>query len=433
MGNFQHKKEGFIVKRVLAFVLAVIMCLSFVGCNNIVDNINCPNCGESVSDEASFCSKCGTALESSSPASSDSENSSEITNSSNSETGSENVDSSEPDNSSEPAETSKPTTSSKPADTSKPTSSTESSKPTTSSKPTENTNSSTTPSSTTETEECRHLNAFNAPNEDADHPIPTCTEGGYCFKYCPDCYMGWYEEAEAFGHKTSASSIGYVAPTCCTEGQKGAKEYCYVCKTIIKEGDILPKVYYNHIGETYKINEVEQTWSQTGYSGDTCCDGCKDNIFPENKGSTIPAEKDCPWSTKSYSAEKDKLKCECSMHSNYLEYIDLDPISIREVSVIRVLNLSGDGVKCVKFFVSGGSLSYTVEYEIISDLQYVPGKFGDVVNNNDGSYSINLVEASGHWIPDGTKIKIKITDSSGRTYDNTYTVIRHAWNDYEVI
>ncbi|MBO5867345.1 MAG: hypothetical protein J6Q54_00360, partial [Oscillospiraceae bacterium] len=69
----------------------------------------------------------------------------------------------------------------------------------------------------------------------------------------------------------------------------------------------------------------------------------------------------------------------------------------------------------------------------ISDLQYVPGKFGEVVKNSDGSYCINLVEGSGYYIPDGTKIKIKVTDSSGRTYDKTYTVRRHDWNNYEVV
>lgn len=295
-------------------------------------------------------------------------------------------------------------------------------------------NENNTNNTTTEAEKCKHLNAFAVPNDSKEHSAPTCTKDGYYLKYCPDCYKQWHEKAKALGHKIQETPYdnGYVEATCCKEGQKGAKEYCYVCKTVIKKGDSIPLNPYNHIGKTYTINKKDATWTQNGYSGDTCCDGCKNNILPENKGSTIPAEKDCPWATKSYSAERDQLKCECSRHS-YLEYRDPDPISIRNISVVRVLNLPGEGVKCVRFSVSGGSLSYTVKYEIISDLQYVPGKFGEVVKNSDNSYSINLVEGSGYYIPDGTKIKIKITDSSGRTLDKTYTVRRYSWNDYDVI
>ena len=265
---------------------------------------------------------------------------------------------------------------------------------------------------------------------------PTCTEIGYNIYTC-SCGHSYTEAfAEALGHKTKETPYqnGFVKPTCCSEGRSGAKEYCYVCNTIIKEGDVLPKNPYNHVGTKYTINKKEATWSQAGYTGDTCCDGCKNSILPENKGTDTTAHYDHSSAKKSYLSETDKIKYECC--NGYIEYRDPDPISIQSIGVSRVLNLPGEGVKSVGFSITGGSLNYSVvKYDVISEYQYVPSKFGEVVQNSNfsNSYSIPLTEGSGYYIPDGTQIRIMITDSSGRSFDKIYTVRRHEWNNYEVI
>ena len=327
--------------------------------------------------------------------------------------------------------TTTPTEGSKPTENTKPTGgSTPTTTPTEGTKPTEST---TTP--TTETQGCQHTNTFNLPDNDSAHPAPTCTKSGYYLKYCSDCHKQWYEETGAKGHTIMETPYdnGYIAPTCCNDGRWGAKEYCYTCKTILKEGDIIPKVYYYHIGETYKINKVEQTWTETGYSGDTCCDGCKNNILPENKGETLRAEKDCPWSTKTYSAENDKIKCECTRHK-FLEYREPDPINIRDIDVVIVGNIPGDGVKCIGISITGGSFDYTVDFEVTGKYTDLPNRFyGQKVENSIWDYDIMLKEGSGYYIPDGTMFKIIITDTSGRTFNKTYTVRRYDWHDYEFI
>jgi hypothetical protein len=396
------------MKRILALLLAMIMTLSLCACgNNTADNTD----GGTTAN-----------TESSTTGTEDTTGNTEKPDETTSATDSTEESTSATEGTQTPTEDTKPTE--------KPT---EQTKPTGGNKPTGSTTPTTTPP-TTETKECQHLNAFNVPNDDASHPVPTCTEDGYYLRYCPDCNKQWHEKAQAVGHKIMETPYdnGYVAATCCKEGQTGAKEYCYVCKTILKEGDVLPKVYYNHIGETYIINKVEQTWTQAGYSGDTCCDGCKSNILPENKGSTVPAEKDCPWATKSYSAERDKIKCECSRH-NYAEYREPDPISIQSIEVVRTLSTPGDGVKMVGFTVTGGSFDYSADFEVISDKQYMLNRFYIEKAEASSIWDFHILLNDGYYIPDGTQLKIMITDSSGRTFSKTYTVRCYAWNDYDVV
>ena len=289
-----------------------------------------------------------------------------------------------------------------------------------------------TDDTTTEAEKCKHLNAFLVPNDSKEHSVPTCTKDGYYLKYCPDCYKQWHEKAKALGHKIQETPYdnGYVEATCCKEGQKGAKEYCYVCKTVIKKGDSIPPNPYNHIGKTYTINKKDATWTQNGYSGDTCCDGCKNNILPENRGTTVSAH--CNHSyTKSYDSQKDKIMYKCS--DGYIEYRSPDPISISSIEVVRTLSTPGDGVKMVGLTITGGSLDYTVDYEVISEYQYVINRFYIERAAASSIWDYHIMLKDGYYIPDGTQLRIKITDSSGRTFNKTYTVRRYSWNDYDVI
>ena len=48
-------------------------------------------------------------------------------------------------------------------------------------------------------------------------------------------------------------------------------------------------------------------------------------------------------------------------------------------------------------------------------------------------WDFHILLTEGYYIPDGTQLRITITDSSGRSFAKTYTVRRYAWNDYDVI
>ena len=282
---------------------------------------------------------------------------------------------------------------------------------------------------------CTHTNAFDIPpDSDWGYKEPTCTKDGYCLKYCPDCNKRWTEPAKALGHKIMETPYdnGYKAATCCSEGQWGAKEYCYVCNTVITEGSSIPVDPHNHIGKTYTINKKPATWTDCGYSGDICCDGCKNNIAPENKGVTLSAEKDCPWASQSYSASNDKIKCECQ-HHNYIEYREPDPIRIPSIEVVRSMSVPGEGVKMVGFTVAGGSLDYSADFEIITDKQFILNWFYIEKAEANSIWDFHILLTEGYYIPDGTQFRITITDSSGRSFAKTYTVRRYAWNDYDVI
>ena len=50
------------MKKILAFLLSIVIALSLVACNSKTKDINCSKCGELISSSASFCSSCGTAL-----------------------------------------------------------------------------------------------------------------------------------------------------------------------------------------------------------------------------------------------------------------------------------------------------------------------------------------------------------------------------------
>ena len=50
------------MKKILAFLLSIVIALSLVACNSKTTDINCSKCGEPISSSASFCSSCGAAL-----------------------------------------------------------------------------------------------------------------------------------------------------------------------------------------------------------------------------------------------------------------------------------------------------------------------------------------------------------------------------------
>jgi hypothetical protein len=50
------------MKKILAFLLSLVIALSLVACNSKTTDINCSKCGEPISSSASFCSSCGAAL-----------------------------------------------------------------------------------------------------------------------------------------------------------------------------------------------------------------------------------------------------------------------------------------------------------------------------------------------------------------------------------
>ena len=284
-----------------------------------------------------------------------------------------------------------------------------------------------------EKEECKHLNVFNIPNQDKVYALPTCTQKGYYLKYCPDCYKQWYEEADKLEHKIIETPYdnGYIEPTCSSDGKIGAKEYCYVCETIIKEGDSIPKNPYNHLGTTYIINKKDATWTQNGYSGDTVCNSCENNILSENKGSVLSSHNN-HFYNKIYVPETDKIKYECS--DGYVEYINPEPITISKIQVVKSLSLPGDGVKMIGFTIDGGSLNYSVEYQVIGDVENMSNRFylEKASENSIWSYYINLKENSAYHIHDGTKFRIMIRDSSGRSFDKTFTVRRDKNYNYDI-
>ena len=293
-------------------------------------------------------------------------------------------------------------------------------------------NSNNTSNHSYSSTKCNHKNAFFVPEEhDKEHPLPTCTQKGYLVKYCPDCYKQWYEEVEALGHKIieTPQENGYIAPTCSFEGHYGAKEYCTVCKKVIKKGNVIPKDPRNHVGKTYIINKKEATWNENGYTGDTVCDSCKNNILSENKGKIISAHKNHSY-IETYVSQTDKIQYKCN--DGYIEYMNPKPITIPTISVVQSMFLPGNGVGMVGFTVAGGSLKYTVNYEIITDEKYMLNRFYLEKAENTSIWDYHLMLKEGYHIPNGTKIKIMINDSSGRTFNKTYTVSTDGLNHYNI-
>ena len=50
------------MKKILAFLLSIVIALSLIACNSKTTDVNCSKCGEPISSSASFCSSCGASL-----------------------------------------------------------------------------------------------------------------------------------------------------------------------------------------------------------------------------------------------------------------------------------------------------------------------------------------------------------------------------------
>ena len=67
----------------------------------------------------------------------------------------------------------------------------------------------------------------------------TCTENGYSISACQTCNDKKKEEIVAKGH--SKGIRNKKTATCKAEGYTG-DTYCRICKTLLEEGKILPKL-----------------------------------------------------------------------------------------------------------------------------------------------------------------------------------------------
>lgn len=331
------------MKRILALLLAMIMILSLCACgNNTADNTDG---GTTANTESSTTGTEDTTGNTEKP----DETTSSTEGTEESTTTTEDPQTTEG--------TEKPTEDTKP--TEKPTEQTKPTEPTGGNKPTGNTTPTTTPP-TTETKECQHTNAFNVPNDDTSHPVPTCTKDGYYLKYCPDCYKHWHEGATALGHSGGTASCKNRAkctrcqqeygeldttkhantssrinnaknPTCEEDGYEGDLRYCTDCKTTLEKGAVLKALGHNlckrWINE-YKFEVYCYRWNcdYSKYTDILPIDFTFSDLEYDSFGSVVANPKFKIHITGGYFELEGKYKFECyrSNGSNTLHYIESD-------------------------------------------------------------------------------------------------------------
>ena len=114
---------------------------------------------------------------------------------------------------------------------------------------------------------CKHKAMMFVPNENGD--VPTCTEAGYYLKWCPDCLMQTKVKVEALGHIGGIATCNLLAkcercqqeygeldaskhvhtaynmmrnaitPTCEKDGYEGDILYCLDCDKTLEKGKVL--------------------------------------------------------------------------------------------------------------------------------------------------------------------------------------------------
>ena len=104
-----------------------------------------------------------------------------------------------------------------------------------------------------------------------------CTHRGYTGDFkCSAC--GGIVMGERTGYDHSAQGydlVGYVAPTCTTEGYSG-DEVCSdpLCRKLVSHGKNLPAAH----GKTETVNFLSPTCTASGYSGDKVCKICGQTV-----------------------------------------------------------------------------------------------------------------------------------------------------------
>ena len=254
---------------------------------------------------------------------------------------------------------------------------------------TESTTPTTPPTNTTETKECQHTNAFNVPNDDPSHPVPTCTADGYYLKYCPDCYKSWAEAVKALGHTGGTAK--------CTR-----KAVCSRCSNEYGEVD-----KNNHIGININCKEEakEVTCETEGYEGHIkYCSFC-DTVV--EYGKTIPALGHLL--TSVYDKATDKIKTYCQRQGcDGGKYTDIEPLRIELKGSLNIYGGCYPQAKCYYIKADGTRR----EHEL-----------------RGWAASQDLTWCGYYWLFSctkwelGNKIEICAYDNSGRTATAIYEVV----------
>lgn len=125
------------------------------------------------------------------------------------------------------------------------------------------------------------------------HIDATCSSYEYIEYKCLNCGETGTEVDEEGGYGDhSYELVGYIAPTCTTDGCSGHYE-CIYCEEKQTGGDVVLKSYHYTEEDTdndffiYNYNAVEATCENAGYTGDTKCTICNEIV---EEGQVIPAK-----------------------------------------------------------------------------------------------------------------------------------------------
>lgn len=175
----------------------------------------------------------------------------------------------------------------------------------------------TTPPTNASSNECSHMtqlgpNSYQSHLESIEHSnMPTCTKAGYwimkcnlckkevdkiysdalghtidstCTKkpHCTSCGEQFDGEVNSNDHRYIEynTKVGYIKPTCISEGYEGHKKVCMNCNFVFEYGATLPIDPNNHSHQFITKNKVEATCLKNGYSGDLYCKDCETIIYP---------------------------------------------------------------------------------------------------------------------------------------------------------